>query len=306
VPKSFPRFEGRKRASSEYEGALVAAGAETWTLDNTRLTNVSWEDFRDPVEVDYRSLLDLQDNAERELGATLDLARDAGFLDRFDGDWRRDMAVLAGGLAYAEWGVALAMQYVVRLCRFTAIARAADFQACDELRHAQRALEWADMLSGAEADSDDEPARAVWMEHPALQPLRRAVEQALDLTDWGEVIVEVNVCLEGLLQPFQRELYRSGSRPHGDMATALLAQHCWADEDRHLDWTEAFLHLVTNSDASNRAVVSGWYETHAPAANAALEALVAGFPFDGAAQEAAEIARAEQAKRFDGIQWEKE
>ncbi|MCA1845522.1 MAG: hypothetical protein LC792_20475, partial [Actinobacteria bacterium] len=266
MPKPSAWFEGRKRGSSEYERALVAPGAGTWTLDNTRLTNVSWENFSDPVEPDYRALLDLQDNAERELGATLDLARNAGFLDAFDPQWRSEMAVLAGGLSFAEWGVARAMQHVVQLCPVTGVAQAAEFQACDELRHAQRALEWADSLSGAEV-TDDEPARAIWMEHPALQPLRRMLEQALELTDWGEVIVAVNVCLEGLLQPFQRELYRSASQPQGDVGTAMLGQHCWADEDRHLGWTEAFLHLVIGSDATNRAVVSGWYETHAPAAD---------------------------------------
>src|SRR5436309_7778627 len=102
------------------------------------------------------------------------------------------MGTLIGGLAFAEWGVAMAMQYVERFCLSSAVAQAAQLQVCDELRHAQRALEWADSLLRAGGDDGDgDPARAAWMEHPALQPLRRAVEVALTLTDWGEVVVAV-------------------------------------------------------------------------------------------------------------------
>jgi Methane/Phenol/Toluene Hydroxylase len=310
VPKTFAWFEGRKRPPSEYEEltvglhfgeeALVQTRVGTWTLDNTRLVNVPWEDFRDPAQLHYRSWVALQDRAERELGATLDLAASAGFVDGLDPAWRADMATLVGGLAFAEWGVAMAMQYVERFCLSSAVGQAAQLQVCDELRHAQRSLEWADALAGG-VTGDDDPARAAWMEHPALQPLRRAIEMALTLQDWGEVVVAVNVCLEGLLQPFQRELWLNAARKQPDLATAMLAQHCWTDEERHLRWTEAFLRFVVGADAANAAVLQGWYDAHASAALAALEALAAGFPFDRAAEEAADAARNEQIKRFEGI-----
>jgi len=91
VPKTFAWFEGRKRPPSEYEEltvglhfgeeALVHTRVGTWTLDNTLLMGVPWEDFRDPAQLHYRTWVALQDRAERELGATLDLARSAGFRD---------------------------------------------------------------------------------------------------------------------------------------------------------------------------------------------------------------------------------
>ena len=310
MPKTFAWFEGRKRPPSEYEEltvglhfgeeALVHTRVGTWALDNTELSAVPWEDFRDPAQLHYRSWVALQDRAERELGATLDLAGSGGFVDGLDPAWRAEMAALVGGCAFAEWGVAMAMQYVERFCLSSAVGQAAQLQVCDELRHAQRALEWSDVLRRG-ASADDDPARAAWMEHPALQPLRRAIELALTLTDWGEVIVAVNVCLEGLLQPFQRELWLSAARRQPDLATAMLAQHCWTDEDRHLGWTEAFLRFVVEAEAANAAVLRGWYAAHAPAGRAALDALAAGFPFGGAAEAAADVARNEQIKRYEGI-----
>jgi hypothetical protein len=324
VPKTFAWFEGRKRPPSEYEEltvglhfgeeALVHTRIGTWTLDNTRLANVPWEDFRDPAQLHYRSWVALQDRAERELGATLDLATSAGFVDGLDPAWRRDMATLVGGLAFAEWGVAMAMQYVERFCLSSAVGQAAQLQVCDELRHAQRALEWSDALSsgsgrldqgdtpcppgGYSAPTGEDPARAAWMEHPALQPLRKAVELALTLEDWGEVVVAVNVCLEGLLQPFQRELWLAASRRQADLATAMLARQCWTDEERHVGWTEAFLRFVVDADAANAPVLQSWLDAHTGAGSEALDALVTGFPFDGTAEEAAAVARTEQANRL--------
>jgi toluene monooxygenase system protein E len=314
VPKTFAWFEGRRRPPSEYEELtvglhfgeepLVSTRVGTWSLDNTRLANVPWEDFRDPAQLHYRTWVALQDWAEGNFAATLDLAQQGGFIEGLDGGWRAEMATLSGGLAFAEWGVAMAMQYVERFCLSSAVAQAAQLQVCDELRHAQRALEWSDALrgAGASAEGDEDPARAAWMEHSALQPLRKAVELALTIEDWGEVIVAVNVCLEGLLQPFQREVYLNASRAQRDMGSAMLGQHCWVDEDRHLAWTESFLRMVTEADSANQAILQGWYETHAPAAQAALDALAAGFPLDGVGEQAAEVARTELAKRFEGIE----
>jgi hypothetical protein len=308
MPRTFAWFEGRKRPPSEYEEltyglhfgeeGLVHTRVGTWTLDNTGLTNVPWEDFRDPSSLHYRSWVATQDRAERELGGTLDMAQSAGFVENLEPSWRQQMAVLAGGLAFAEWGVAMAMQYVERFCLSSGVGQAAQLQVCDELRHAQRALEWSDVLAGpGEADV----ARSAWMEEPALQPLRRAVEVALTLEDWGEVIVAVNVCLEGLLQPFQRELYLAAAREQRDMATAMLGRHCWVDEERHLAWTEAFLRLVLEAEPANRPTIQSWCTAHAPAATEALDALARGFPFGGAAEPAAAVARTELAKRLEGV-----
>ena len=309
MPKTFAWFEGRKRPPSEYEEltvglhfgeeALVHTRVGTWTLDNTKLSGVPWEDFRDPAQLHYRSWIALQDKAERELGATLDLATSAGFVEVLDPAWREPLATLVGGLAFAEWGVAMAMQYVERFCLSSAVGQAAQLQVCDELRHAQRALEWSDALSPTAGDED--PARAAWMDHPALQPLRKVIEEDLTLTDWGEVVVAVNVCLEGLLQPFQRELYQTGGRAERDLATAMFGKHCWVDEERHLNWTDAFVRLVTEAEPANRGVIAGWIETHSPAAHEALAALAEGFPFGGAAAGAAEVARTELAKRLEGM-----
>lgn len=317
VPRTFAWFEGRKRPPSEYEEltyglhfgeeGLTDTPLGTWTLDNTRLANVPWEDFVDPSQLHYRSWVATQDRAERELGGTLTLAAGAGFLDGLDPEWRRRVAALVGGLAFAEWGVAMTMQYVQRFTLSSPVAQSAQLQVCDELRHAQRSLEWSDQLGRLPAveaehrESDIDLARTTWMEDPALQPLRRAVETALVISDWGEVIVAVDLVLEALLQPFQRELLLGAARSQREMATAMLGSHCWTDEERHIGWAEAFIRLALESDPANRDVVQKWCDAHTPAAVEALDALAAGFSFGGAAEAAVGMARTEWSQRIEGL-----
>ncbi|MGH8974267.1 MAG: hypothetical protein ACRD0C_13840, partial [Acidimicrobiia bacterium] len=208
------------------------------------------------------------------------------------------------------------------------VAQSAQLQVCDELRHAQRSLEWSDELAARPpaAEADDSPpaaeadarppaaeaddsdtdggtdlAKATWMDDPAFQPLRRAVELALTISDWGEVIVAVDLVLEGLLQPFQRELLAAAGRAERDMATAMLGRHCWIDEERHLGWSEAFLRLALESEPANRDAVQAWCDVHTGAAVAALDALAGGYPFGGAAEAAAAVARTELGKRLEGL-----
>lgn len=317
MPRTFAWFEGRKRPPSEYEEltyglhfgeeALVDTPLGTWTPDNTKLTNVPWEHFVDPSQLHYRTWVATQDKAERELGGALDLAASGGFVDGLDAGWRRRMAALVGGLAFAEWGVAMTMQYVQRFTLSSSVAQSAQLQVCDELRHAQRSLEWSDVLArslsveAGQREAEGDLARNTWMEDAAFQPLRRAVEVALTISDWGELIVAVDLMLEGLLQPFQRELLAAAARTERDMATAMLGRHCWVDEERHVGWAEAFIRLALESEPENRDVVQSWCDAHRPAATQALDALAGGFAFDGAAEAASEMACTEMTKRLAGL-----
>lgn len=309
MPRTFTWFESRRRPPTEYEeltvglhwgeDCLVGTDLGTWSADSTRLTGVVWEDFRDPAQLHYRTYVARQASAERELRSVLDQARAGGFVDDLDPAWRAAVGTLLGGGAFAEWGVALAMEHVQRFCLSSTLAQSAQLQVCDEFRHAQHGLAWSDTVLGTAGD--DDRARAAWMEHPALQPLRRCVERLLVLADWGEVIVAAGLLLEGLSQPFLRELCTVGGRTHRDLATACLGAQAWADEERHLDWCEEFARLALAGDRTNQAVLQAWCSEHlAPAADA-VAALAAAFPLGGLSAAALDVARTELGKRLDGL-----
>lgn len=304
MPRTFTWFQGQKpteyaelTVGLQWTGeTLVQTNVGGWSDDSTGLGGVRWEDFRDPAQLTYRTYVTRQDRAERELDAVLRVAGAEGFAAGLDPAWKAALTILVGGMSFAEWGVAMSMQYVQRFCLGSTIAQSAQLQVSDELRHAQRDLEWFDLLTGGSAVEADEHRRA-WMDNQAMQPLRRYVETALVIEDWAEVIVAVNVVLEGLLQPYLRTVHTEGGRAYGDLATVVLAQQIWTDEERHLLWADALVDFAIESNDANRDIVAGWVDTYLPEAEAAVAAIDAALPAP-ARGEAASGARAELERRL--------
>jgi len=304
--RTFVWLAGRKRPPSEYEELstgiqwytepVARTELSSWRLDNTAL-QADWNAFRDPAGMYYRNYVVGQDAVEKQLDAVFEVARTADFVSALDPAWRQSLAVLVGGVSFAQWGVSMAMQHVMRFTLSPTVACAVQLEVMDKLRNAERDVEWFELLH---PDSADDELHRIWDEHPALQPLRKYMEEILVEADWGQVIVGTNLVLLGLLEPFLRELYIKGGRAHGDFTTAALGTHMAKDAARQLAWTDAFL-LQCADDEANVTVISDWVDRYVPAATEAIEALAAAYALDGIAAAAAATARAEALARLDKV-----
>lgn len=291
-------FEGRTRPPSEYEeltvglqqreSALVQTDIGTWTPDSTRLSGTSWEEFRDPAQLYYRNYVALQDEAERELDGVLTAAVDLGYPAGVDAAWSDTLRDLVGGMSFAVWAVGMCNQHVHRFCLSSTLASASQLQVLDELRHAERLLEWADLVAPSGPD-DDDPCRVAWTTSPALQPLRAYLERVLVVKDWGEVIVATDFVLEGLLQRWLHEVYLLGGRRHQDPLAAAVSRAIWVDKQRHLAWSEKFVEMALEEPA-DITVVKEWISTYAPQAVDVLAALTDAHPLGGIAEHAMTVA----------------
>ncbi|PWG74738.1 toluene hydroxylase, partial [Enterococcus hirae] len=90
-------------------------------------------------------------------------------------------------------------------------------------RHAQDialyGMELEDVIEGF-SDAD---CRAVWMESPEWQPLRRFLEELLAARDWAEINLAINLLYEPLAAAlFARELVLRFAPHHGDSVTPVL------------------------------------------------------------------------------------
>jgi hypothetical protein len=301
-----PETTGRKRPPSEYEE--VSTGVQwadepvsrteigQWSPDSTQL-QTDWNAFRDPQQMHYRNYVIGQDAAEKQLDSVYALATEADFVSGLPTEWRESLKELVGAMAFAHWGASMAMQHVMRFTLSPTVACAVQLQIMDKLRAAERSVEWFEILN---PDADDDALHATWDVHPAVQPLRRFCEEILAERDWGQVIVAVNLALAGVLEPFLRELYKKGGRANGDFVTAALGSHLAKDASRAVAWTDAFLKQCV-ADEANRKVIADWLDRYTPAAVAAIDALVAAFPSDGVAAEAAAVAKAEASARIEKI-----
>jgi hypothetical protein len=304
--KTFVWLSGRKRPPSEYEE--VSTGIQwatepvsrtelgSWRAESTALST-DWNAFRDPLGMHYRNYVVGQDAAEKQLDAVVGLATEADFASALDPDWRRSLEVLLGAMSFAQWGMSMAMQHVMRFTLSPTVACAVQLQIMDKLRAAERSVEWFEALH---PDAADDALHAAWESDPAVQPLRRYLEEILVEPDWGKVIVAVNVALAGVLEPFLRVLYVTGGRTHNDFTTAALGSHFAKDAGRAVAWTDAFLAQCA-ADAANAAVINDWLDSYLPAAVAAIDAIAAGYPISGVSACAATNARAELRARLEKL-----
>lgn len=304
--KTFVWLSGRKRPPSEYEEVSTGVQWATepasrteigqWSSESTQL-DTDWNAFRDPLQMHYRNYVIGQDAAEKQLDSVFALATDADFVSGLDPAWRESLKELVGAMAFAHWGASMAMQHVMRFTLSPTVACAVQLQIMDKLRAAERSVEWFEVLN---PDAGDDVLHATWDAHPAVQPLRRFLEEMLVERDWGQAIVGVNLALAGVLEPFLRELYKKGGRANGDFVTAALGSHLAKDASRQVAWTDAFLKQCV-TDEANKKVIADWLDRYVPEAVAAVDALVAAFPTDGIAAEAASVAKAELAARIEKI-----
>ena len=303
--KTWVWLQGRKRPPGEYEELTTGVqwygdpvsrtNVGSWRLDST-VIKADWDTFRDPSGMYYRNYIVGQDSAERSLDAVFGVAKDGDFVSAIAEGWRADLVTLVGAMSHAEWGTAMAHQHVQRFSLSPMIACCSQLQVLDKLRSAERSLEWFDLLH---PDGEDLISEA-WMNGPAMQPLRKLLEEILIVQDWSEVIIATNLALLGMLQPFQRELYVRGGRANGDFVTAALGAAFAKDGARHTAWTDAFVKLTQIEDA-NAVVVSDWLDRYVPDSVAAVEALAAAFPVDGVAAEALDIAKSELRARLEAL-----
>jgi hypothetical protein len=152
----------------------------------------------------YRNYVVGQDAVEKQLDAVYALASDADFISGLDPTWRESLTVLIGTMSFAQWGMSMAMQHVMRFTLSPTVACAVQLQIMDKLRAAERSVEWYELLN---PDYQPDSLFRAWDEIECIQPLHRYIEEVLVEADWGEVIVAVNLVLAGLLEPFLRELY---------------------------------------------------------------------------------------------------
>lgn len=306
--KTFVWLSGRKRPPSEYEElstgiqwhGLPVSETKTgqWKQDNT-LLSTDWYAFRDPAGMYYRNYVVGQDAVEKQLDSVFALATDphSEFVSGLDAEWRASLTALVGCMSFAQWGMSMAMQHVMRFTLSPTVACAVQLQIMDKLRAAERSVQWWELLN---PDAAEGALAAAWDDIEALQPLHRYVEEVLVEQDWGQVFVAINLALAGLLEPFLRDLYVQGGRAHGDFGTAALGTHLSKDATRQVQWSDAFLAQCT-ADGANATVIADWLDKYLPTVATAIDALVAAYPTGGVAARAAATARAECRARLEKI-----
>ena len=257
-------------------------GRPLWTYDSTAARSSDWFAYRDPAARWQRTYVAAQAEQERAIQRMTEAAVSAGALGRIDRQWL-ETGLVQTYLAFAfyEAGLSRAFAVAQRETLSDPLSGVYIFQAADKLRHAQALVLYGQELRDVVPELDENGPRQAWLADPVLQPARRAVEQAMALTDWVELAVAINLFLDPLAgRLILNGFVGRGASRSGDPVSPMIALSAQHDHTVNRAWTVALLEMLL-ADAShathNRDVLAGWVAKWTEVAKTVVDGLASAF-----------------------------
>jgi len=280
---------GDRPASRYEEGTVDVQATEnfhyrpTWDPDHElydhgysvlRLTDPY--SFLDPRQLYYAPYVTSRAAHYDAFARTLAYLNERSLLERLPAGWRTVLTTLVLPLRHYESGAQLLSCDGARFAYGTSVEQCCTFAAFDRIGNAQL-LSTVGLALGDGADTELANAKRAWLEEPALQGLRRYVEELLVQRDWGVSLVALEL-LDGLLYPVVYRHLDEVALLTGAGAWSLVAQHFsgWYKEQQQ--WLKA-LEKAWRADPekgeANAAALAAIRDAWLPKATAAVAALAA-------------------------------
>jgi toluene monooxygenase system protein E len=303
--RTYSHLEGRDEVPSTYDivssrllyyverGFSVDLPTSGWYQRHQRQSPLAcrdWESFRDPRETTYTSYTQRAAQSESHLDSVAQSIDRTGHDATLNPTWLAISAELVAPLRYVWHAFEMVAAYIAQMAPTGRITLVALFQAGDEMRRVHRVAQRMGQLREA-GRPFGEAARSTWQDHPAWQPLRRAVEESLVAYDWGEAFVALCLGLKPLLDDLLLGELAQLSRARGDFGLGQTLDSLALDGLWHRQWAGALVTLLlTDEDPAkartNQEALTGWLRRWRAAGRAATTALAGQFPSEdpGAAE----------------------
>lgn len=199
--------------------------------------------------------------------------------------WASRLRRLVVPLRHVEWGANTNNTYLSGYGYGAPFTSAALMQAMDRLGIAQYLTRLALALNGQRPEILDE-GKALWLDDPLWQPLRRLVEDSMVQKDWFELHVLQNLLLDSQLVPLAYVHLDEAMGAEGGMAYTLATEFMrdWFAEASR--WVDATVKTAAGASAENAALLNGWVALWWPRVSEAIAPLL-GAAFDAGATSVA-------------------
>ncbi len=250
-------------------------GNPAWREDATVLQSSDWWEYRDPNAEWYRPFVKRQADIGRSIEQSIAGAKRAKTFASFDASWVNFLQSHYAAYRFAEYGLFLALCQAQREAGSDVVAQPIIFQSVEKDRHAQDITLYGMILETELPGFSDAQAKAMWMDAPEWQGLRKIIEYLLACRDWGEIYVVVNCFVEPLASTLLcRELIQRNATLHGDPVSTVIAQAAESDRESKRASSKAFIDMILRQNPSNSQLIASWAEKWLPLAEAAAKDLI--------------------------------
>jgi phenol/toluene 2-monooxygenase (NADH) P1/A1 len=277
---------GGDKPASRYQEATIRVQAQgnfhyrpLWDPDHeifdpsrTALKMKNWYAFKDPRQYYYGTYTIARARMQETAQADFDFVEERGLAEAYPAAAKKLALEVLLPLRHVAWGSNMNNSFICAYGYGTAITQPCLYQAMDQLGIAQYLTRLGLLVADPAAL---EGAKQAWLAEPRWQALRRYVEDTFVLTDWFELFVAQNVCLDGLLYPLvYKQVDKALNTLAGPSISMLLRfQNEWFAETSR--WVDASVKTATSESPANQQLTSGWYKSWRDRAAKALEPLAA-------------------------------
>lgn len=238
----------------------------TWEPDKqlfdasrTAIVMQDWYAFSDPRQYYYTSYVVARAKQQEVMDKNFELIEQHNLLQGASAEVLDKARQVLIPLRHLEYGANMNNQDICDRGYGTSITAAASFNGFDRIGIAQYLSRIALLLDGNE-ETTLLAAREAWLNDPAWQPLRHAMEDMFVLEDWFEILVAQNVVMDGLIYPLVYERFMPQLAAQGGSSLILLTQFMndWYAET--VRWTNALLKVTAAESDANQQLLSEWVQ----------------------------------------------
>lgn len=290
--------EGRRAALEQNP----SSPANQWFMtyrDGSALEVPSWNAFRDPDHLTYRTYVAIQSEQEHAVAGALDEYSDHGHDGQLPNDWVQLLQMLFTTTRFPLHAAQQVQAYIAYMSPSPYIMNAASFAAADLLRRVSLVAYRTRELQLARPEAADATIeRQLWQDHEAWQPARKLIETAMVAYDWAEAFTAMNLVILPTLDELLLGELRRVAHARGDDLTWILLGYLNTDSERRARWSAALATFSLQQRPDNRTVFAKWIEKWAARTDPAIEALAGSLmAVDPDGRTSAELARAAVAAR---------
>lgn len=241
---------------------------ELFDTGRTAVQLADWYALRDPRQYYYANWTMARARQQDAMESSYQFVESRGLIGKMSDAVNTQACNVLMPLRHVAWAGNMNNCQICARGYGTAFTAPAMFHAMDQLGVAQYLTRLGLALQGPEAL---EAGKKDWMQAPQWQGLRRYVEDSLVVLDPFELFVAQNLALDGLLFPltylhFVDDHIALQGGTAVSMLTAFMPE--WHEETAR--WIDSVVKIAAAESEANRSLISGWYQSYADKAQAAL------------------------------------
>ncbi|WP_298610905.1 aromatic/alkene monooxygenase hydroxylase subunit beta [uncultured Thiothrix sp.] len=223
----------------------------------TAIVMQDWYSFTDPRQYYYTSYVAARAKQQEIMESNFELVEKHNLLQSLSAELADQIRQVLIPLRHYEYGANMNNQDICHRGYGTTITSVASYNGFDRIGMAQYVSRIALLLDGNEETSLN-AAKVAWLEHPAWQGLRHAMEDSFVLDDWFEILMVQDVIMDGLLFPLIYERFISQVAAQGGSTFLMLTQFMNEWNEENTRWTNQLLKVTANESAENAALLAQW------------------------------------------------